>query len=469
MKSILYTIIFATAITLVYLYVPGVAPFTARITDRTSPEVSEIVFDKSTLTVQLSDNKSGLKDVVIVLFQGDKTHEIYKESFPKGTLNRTISLPLSLPNTLRASGMAEGSATISVTVNDNALFSSPVGATHEILIDYMNPRLELLSLQHIVHQGGAELVVYKASDANLTGTGITVGQDNFPGFPLSYLDSEIKGGDLYASLFALPFDFDPANAKVTLYAEDRAGNRSTQPISFRLGNFDQKSVQPNLSSNFLQQKIPDLYNKYLIASAQNPTLDINNPEDLPNAFKFVNEEYRALLDAELKSILEGEITPRNWKGTFAKPMKSAITSNLGEKRDYMFNGEKISFSVHNGLDLASVRNDVVVAAQNGTVVLAKDFGIYGSTVVIDHGLGLFSLYGHLSSTLVNVGDTVSIEDPIGRSGETGLAGGDHLHFEFRVRSTPVNPIEWWDTNWISDNIDIKIGDFINPSLPVSPS
>jgi murein DD-endopeptidase MepM/ murein hydrolase activator NlpD len=98
----------------------------------------------------------------------------------------------------------------------------------------------------------------------------------------------------------------------------------------------------------------------------------------------------------------------------------------------------------------------VRSAQHGTVVFADDLGIYGSTVIVDHGLGLSTLYGHLSSISVNTGDSVTLETVLGRSGATGLAGGDHLHFEIRLWNTPVSPFEWWDSRWNKDHVDDKI-------------
>ena len=91
------------------------------------------------------------------------------------------------------------------------------------------------------------------------------------------------------------------------------------------------------------------------------------------------------------------------------------------------------------------------------MVQARYFGIYGNCVVIDHGYGLLSLYGHLSSISVEEGQAVERYETIGRSGETGLAGGDHLHFTILLHGLPVNPQEWWDAHWIHDRLKLKLG------------
>ena len=83
-------------------------------------------------------------------------------------------------------------------------------------------------------------------------------------------------------------------------------------------------------------------------------------------------------------------------------------------------------------------------------------GIYGKTVILDHGYGLFSMYSHLSQIAVKAGDSVSRGDKLGRTGSTGMAGGDHLHFGMLINDTFVNPVEWWDIKWIQDNLTSKI-------------
>ena len=90
------------------------------------------------------------------------------------------------------------------------------------------------------------------------------------------------------------------------------------------------------------------------------------------------------------------------------------------------------------------------------MIFADYLGIFGNCVVIDHGMGLQSLYAHLSSIDAATDDRVGREDVIGLSGQTGLAGGDHLHFAMLLHGQPVTPVEWWDGNWIEDRILRKL-------------
>ncbi len=90
------------------------------------------------------------------------------------------------------------------------------------------------------------------------------------------------------------------------------------------------------------------------------------------------------------------------------------------------------------------------------MVHASWLGIYGNCVILDHGMGLQSLYAHLSSISVQVGQTVDRDAELGRTGATGLAGGDHLHFTMLLSGNAVTPIDWWSWQWVQDRIMRKL-------------
>lgn len=452
MKKVLFVVLLCVALlALAGAYVPGSREFVERVFDQTAPIIAELQMQDEAFKVQLEDLKAGLDWVKITAEQGATIHEIYRENFPNDTKSRQISFPLNLA----ALGFKEGQVEVKVVTSDRALRASESSAAKNLDLDFSRPRLELLTLQHVAFQAGAELVLFHASDNNLSATGVKVGERTYPGFPASNF-GVAADKEIYGALFALPFDFDQAKTKVTLFATDALGNQTSQDLHFRLGTFKQSDVKPVLSQTFLETKVPELYNQYLALTPNAKRMDISTSAGMIAAFKAVNEDYRALLDRELASLLDKNVTPRKGSGAFIKPMASATSSNLGERRSYSYGGRAISSSLHNGLDLASVKNDAVYAAQDGTVLLAKNFGIYGNAVVIDHGLGVSTLYGHLASISVKVGESVVKGGLLGQSGQTGLAGGDHLHFEIRVCGMPVTPKEWWDPKWIQDNIDGKL-------------
>jgi len=118
----------------------------------------------------------------------------------------------------------------------------------------------------------------------------------------------------------------------------------------------------------------------------------------------------------------------------------------------MVKGKIVDEQDHLGMDLASLRHAEVLSLNSGEVVYTGELGIYGLTVIIDHGLGLQSMYAHLSEIAVDKGQPVEKAEIIGRTGTTGLAFGDHLHFAMVMGGLAVTPVEWWDKSWIQDNI-----------------
>ena len=147
-----------------------------------------------------------------------------------------------------------------------------------------------------------------------------------------------------------------------------------------------------------------------------------------------------------------------WTEAFAQMGNSQVESRFADRRTYFFENKEIDRQVHLGFDLASVQQAPVLASNAGVIVFADFLGIYGNCVIIDHGLGVQSLYAHLSSIGTKVGDTVTKGQELGRTGATGLAGGDHLHFTILLQGVPVNPVEWWDQHWMDDRVLRKIKD-----------
>jgi murein DD-endopeptidase MepM/ murein hydrolase activator NlpD len=153
--------------------------------------------------------------------------------------------------------------------------------------------------------------------------------------------------------------------------------------------------------------------------------------------------------AELAKASPGEFL---WNGAFVQLSNSQVESFFADRRTYVYKGKKIDVQDHVGFDLSVTKHYPIEASNDGKVVLADYFGIYGNTVIIDHGAGLVTLYGHLSSIDVKPGQMVKKKDVVGKSGETGLAGGDHLHFGMFLPRRSSRSREWWDAKWIKDHV-----------------
>ena len=112
----------------------------------------------------------------------------------------------------------------------------------------------------------------------------------------------------------------------------------------------------------------------------------------------------------------------HWQGDFLRLPKSATRAKFADHRTYIYKGREIDRQVHLGFDLASVAHSPIPAANTGIVIFAEPLGIYGKTVIVDHGFGLFSMYSHLSHIGVKVGDRLAKGDILGRTGSHRIGG-----------------------------------------------
>jgi murein DD-endopeptidase MepM/ murein hydrolase activator NlpD len=333
-----------------------------------------------------------------------------------------------------AAGVREGPATLEVWGSDDFWRPLPPtprpGASHEVTVDLTPPRLEVVATTPYLAPGGAGLVVVRAGDA--VQAEIRVGSSAFPTFALGPAGTRV-------GLFALPYNHAKGTALVVT-AQDEAGNNASRgfggevlPRAFRRDTIE-------LSDALLQSKVPELL-------PQQPP-----GQSLVDGFLVINRDQRRQAEEEKRRLAAKTADRALWEGAFLQPKNTKVFSNFAETRVYRYKGRDVDTQVHFGYDLASTKQAPVPAANRGVVVFAGPLTIYGNAIVLDHGLGLMTLYGHLSTIGVKLGDQVSRGQELGRSGTTGLATGDHLHYEVLVHGVSVTPLEWWDAKWIQDRI-----------------
>lgn len=120
------------------------------------------------------------------------------------------------------------------------------------------------------------------------------------------------------------------------------------------------------------------------------------------------------------------------------PVEGQVTGSFGERID-PFNGEG---AFHSGVDIGSSYGHPIIAPADGVVTVTETMGGYGKTIMIDHGNGISTRYGHLSGFAVTAGQRVQRGEVIGYVGESGRSTGPHLHYEVRINDTPVNPYKY---------------------------
>jgi murein DD-endopeptidase MepM/ murein hydrolase activator NlpD len=313
------------------------------------------------------------------------------------------------------------------------------------------PRLAVLSTKHYVNHGGSEVVIYKTTPADVE-SGVRVGDFEYRGFPASGAGVENADPSLKIAFFALLHD-QPLNVRIQAFARDEAGNESKASFVDNVFEKPFRKSRIPLDDKFINRVVPEILEHSAELKLTPPAE--GSPEML-QAFLKINGELRRI-NADQIAALAAKTSPnRLWEGPFVQLGNSQVEASFADHRTYLYNGKEVDQQVHLGFDLAVTEHVPVHAANNGVVVNASWLGIYGNCVVIDHGLGVQTLYGHLMSFDVNVGDKVSRGQQIGRSDSTGLAGGDHLHFTQLVGGRMVTPVEWWDAHWIADRVERKL-------------
>lgn len=396
---------------------------------------------KDPLQVQLSDNV-GLKSFELTLSDGEKSIIVGQGIFENVTKKETLLVNYPKSKTLNPKAKK---LQLKVLVTDNSMWNLLQGNKSEkvidINVDYKRPIVNILSNSYSITQGGSALVVFQAEDENLETLYIEAGEEKFKAQPY-------KKEGYYAALIAWPFNKKDFTAKVV--AIDAAKNKRVTDIPFYLKNHKYKVSWIKAKDKFIDGKITDL------ASGDPDYADI---DDRLEKLRAINETMRLKNEDLIHSIGKGLSSDmlQGWKIKRFYPLKNGQrVASYGDERHYYY-GDKsniVSHSYHVGYDLASAKMATIKTSNKGTVVYANENGIYGNMPMIDHGLGLYSLYGHCSQLLVNEGDEVRAGDVIAKTGISGLALGDHLHFGLLVQGIEVRPVEWFDKEWIRKNINI---------------
>ncbi len=322
-------------------------------------------------------------------------------------------------------------------------------ASRDVQVRLERPTVSVVSNKHYINLGGSEMIVYRAAPADVA-SGVVVGDLEYPGYPATGATVEgvsIKDPSLRIAFFALRYDQD-VKTPMHLFARDEAGNSARGDFDYVTFPKPFKKSRIELDDRFLDRVVPAI-----LAG----TTDVKPEGDQLAKFLVINGELRRKNAAKIASMSKQSAPEIYWRGVVFHPFaNNAVESAFADKRTYVYKGKEVDQQTHLGFDLASFTGVPIVAANRGKVVLAEELGIYGNCVIVDHGMGVQSLYGHLSSIGVKAGEMVEKEQELGKSGMTGLAGGDHLHFTMLVSGQMVNPVEWWDAHWIQDRILRKL-------------
>jgi hypothetical protein len=392
------------------------------------------------VTVHLT-NPHGVRRLSVFLEQNGARYAVYEQTAPARRLLWSRHEP---PRTVtfeagknKAPNLKEGKARLVLEAVSNDLRGLTDTAESDVDVVLSAPRVIPDDLQHYMNQAGMELVTFTAS-GSWNEAGVKVGPHTFRSFPLPGEDAGRR-----FSMFAYAWDLPPALTPM-VYARNQVGTEATGRFWFKL--FPKKFRERDfvLDDALMEKLVNNI----------DPGGTLAPGPDLLSRFLKINGEMRRKNNQQLADLRTRTEEKVLWNGPFIHYGKEE--ANFADVRDYKYKGKMVDRQVHLGFDLSDVANAPVNAANDGRVVWADNLGIYGNCVVLDHGYGLQSIYGHMQRSDVKVGDMVKKGGKMGVAGSTGLAEGVHVHFGMQIDGVQINPREWWDEHWIHDRILSKL-------------
>jgi murein DD-endopeptidase MepM/ murein hydrolase activator NlpD len=375
-------------------------------------------------SIEQNNNKS------TVLLQTTTAHRFLFARYRTPPRNLIVNF-----GTKEAPALKDGKAKLIVQTTANDFRGKEDSTSWDVDVITTPPHVSADGEEHQINQGGSELVVFTPT-GYWTDAGVEVGMGRYRSYPLPSAPDRQR-----FSLFAYPWD-TPVTTTPRVYATNAAGTMAYAAFRTKIKPKPFRSRELKIDDNFLNRVVNQI--------------EPGGSGDLWERFLRINRDLRKKNNQTLADLRLQSAPRMLWSGAFLPLVNSAVESYFADRRTYIYKGRKVDEQVHLGFDLAKVAHTPIPAANDGKVLWASDLGIYGNCVVLDHGYGLQTIYGHMSEFSVKVGDMVKKGQTLGKSGSTGLAGGDHLHFSMQVDGVQVNPVEWWDAHWIHDRILSKL-------------
>jgi murein DD-endopeptidase MepM/ murein hydrolase activator NlpD len=398
-------------------------------------EISPVsMIGKSTpVSVRIRARK-GVSKIVATVEQNGAQYQVWALPQPSPSTDSTFTFPVG---TGTISELKDGNAKLVVKATANGPLHRTAIYDYDVKVITHPPTVTADSDQHYLYTGMADLATFTVS-GNYKEAGVRVGDWTFRGWPMP------GGKPGMFALYAFPWNA-PASATPVVYAAAAPGIESTSPLVVQFP----KKEQPRYTAHDLQ--LSDQF----IAKVVNE-IDPNGSGDMVTRFVRINKEMRIANNKTLSDLQYQTADHFLWSQPFQRQPGAATEAHFADKRSYIYKGKKIDEEVHLGYDLASTQHVGVEAANDGKVIYAAPLGIYGNCIVLDHGYGLQTIYGHLSQINVHVGDMVKRGEVMGLSGMTGMAGGDHIHYSMQLDGVQIDPKEFWDPHWIQDHIAKRV-------------
>jgi murein DD-endopeptidase MepM/ murein hydrolase activator NlpD len=385
------------------------------------------------ITVHVRD-QHGVRKAAAFVEQNGARYPVWQMNQPAKAADGTWTFTAGIKTTPQ---LRDGKATLVVEATSNDLRGKTARFAHDVSVVSQPPTVSVDSDQHYLYLGMADLATLNVS-GSYTQAGVRVGDQSFRAWPMP------GGKSGLFSLFAFAWNM-PQGTIPVVFASNGAGNDVTSPINFQFP----KKEQPKYTVHDLQ--VSDAFMQKVVGE-----LDPNGSGDPVARFVKINSEMRRANNKTLADLQYKTADHWLFSQPFTRQSHAQAEATFADLRNYIYHGQKIDQQVHLGYDLAVTQHIGVEASNDGRIVYAAPLGIYGNCVVVDHGYGLQTIYGHMSRIDVHEGDMVKRGQAMGLSGMTGMAGGDHVHFAMQLDGVQIDPKEWWDPHWIHDHIARRV-------------
>jgi murein DD-endopeptidase MepM/ murein hydrolase activator NlpD len=415
--------------------------------------------DEVRINFRAQDTGSGVDSVSVAMEQAELTLPVGRFQ-PEGVVHDfsgSFVLSKKIP------GLREGPATLHVEVRDRSLWKSTSRSTFPIVIDSLPPSLQILSAPRAMEVGGVGLFVYKAGDANLTASGLSLGEEQYVvGKPASFMDPDLLQSELFALIATAPSDIEKGWA---VFASDVAGHTVKAPLVLDLRNTMTvgKKVREYASEGTLIRLLASLSQDAWSVMKEPQRRKIESlRQDLESngraaAIAFASYLMTSVRDRELDAIKERlnvePPAPRRWQGemfsgSFTLRIGFGDTVVMGDDE-----GDLVSWTSQGEVLEPIGDTKSVVAPYAGTVRMAGRLGTLGEIVVVDHGVGLASVFYSLDQRQVFEGAVVSQGQVLADVGASGLHTTRRARMLLLVNGRPVDPAPWRQPSGIGSAVE----------------
>lgn len=426
-KLLLILVVILVVVPLVFVIARSATP----VFDAQSPVA--ILGQATPVSVHLRDPR-GIRKVAAFVEQNGTRFPVWESTQGSASAESAWNFTAGTGTTPQ---LKDGAAKLIVEATSNDLLGRKAQWEQDVKVVTRPPVLSVDADQHYLYVGMADLATFNVS-GGWTEAGVRIGDQTYRAWPMP------GGKPGLFSLFAFAWNMPPGTAPV-VYASVGPGNAVTSPLVFQFP----KKEQPRYTVHDLQ--ISDAFLQKVVNE-----LDSNGTGDPVARFVKINGDMRRANNKTLADLRFKTADHFLWSQPFTRQSHSKAEATFADLRNYIYHGKKIDQQVHLGYDLAVTQHVGVEASNDGRIVYAAPLGIYGNCVVVDHGYGLQTIYGHMSRIDVHEGDMVKRGQVMGLSGMTGMAGGDHIHFAMQLDGVQIDPKEWWDAHWIHDHIARRV-------------